>query len=443
MKCSCACAPLVGVSAIGAIGSVGLGGLRGRLGRGHLGLVGLGHGGVNGRTVGLGGFRSDRRVDGSRSRHLGGGGLDLGHLGRGLFNFGHLGGLGRLDGGDVLGELLDGNLGLGDLDVADLGHRAIDCLDIGNGGRGDRHLRNRLGLLDGLGLFGLGLFGLGLFGLGLFGLGLVDRRDGLDLLQQFSLDLLLLLDGDSLLLDLGLVRDFFGDSRGLGLGVGLFLALLDDFGNLGGIGNLGLERDLGGEAEGCGAGADSVDVDVPGGSDGKAGFGNQVAGDGGQAGDVNAGKGVALLVRLLVQLDVLVGALDADVGDLLARLELDGVDGTGSSGQRIDADGLVQLGAGGDGEAAGNVRRGGGALGLVNGLFRGHCGGGGLRSNGVDQGSCGVGLKDVLGRDEVVDVALVVGLLGGGFVYRPVSVDDVLNAAKQRRTKVSKTVLVR
>jgi hypothetical protein len=54
-----------------------------------------------------------------------------------------------------------------------------------------------------------------------------------------------------------------------------------------------------------------------------------------------------------------ISALSGDgLGDLLARLKLDGVSCTLRGGERVDANSLVELVRGGNGETTRNVRRG-------------------------------------------------------------------------------------
>lgn len=61
-----------------------------------------------------------------------------------------------------------------------------------------------------------------------------------------------------------------------------------------------------------------------------------------------------------------------------------------------------------------------------------------MRSNGADESSCGVGSENVLGCDEVVNVALEISLLRGRLVYGPVSVNDVLEAGAKKKKKSAK-----
>ncbi|GKT49127.1 uncharacterized protein ColSpa_09308 [Colletotrichum spaethianum] len=299
---------------------------------------------------------------------------------------------------------------------------------------------------------------------------LADSGGGLDLLEELSLNFLLLDDslgvgsgfgalarlGDGLLyngghlggdlltslflrssrdlvkeliLNNGLVLDSLGVRTSLWLGVSLLLALLD---NLGDLSRLGLDGNLGGQRCSGGSRSGAIDGDIRG-RNGQAGLGDGVAGHGGEGGFLlgQTGQSARVLVGLFVKLDLVV-----DVASLRRRgKRFAGSDGHGLSsdilcGKRVDAKGLVELvGGGGDGEATGDV--GGGSLGelvllLLEGNVLGQGGGSRLGGDGVHDCGRSILLDNLIGSEEVVYVALVVRFLRRSVICDPIVVDNKL-----------------
>ncbi|KAI6768247.1 hypothetical protein HG530_006256 [Fusarium avenaceum] len=152
----------------------------------------------------------------------------------------------------------------------------------------------------------------------------------------------------SLLLNLCRIRASLSDSTSL---------LLAFPHNLGDESTVGFEGNRGGEASGGGSRSHRVQGNI-GTNNGQTRLRDGV-GKHRRHVSLDTRKGVALLVRLLVELDVFVSTLGGDrLRDLLASLELDGVSCTLGSRQRVDAENLVELVRRCDRKAARDVRWG-------------------------------------------------------------------------------------